>query len=107
MSHSASESFPPDTATSTRSPGASIEKSWIARVTWSRQNRSKCGTQKLAFARRTSMTAGSLHTRHFTGSGSPGDDRANLDRVRVVEHCVARHERVVADHQNRLTVHRQ
>ena len=67
MSHSASESLPPDTATSTRSPGASISKSSIAFATWSRQSRRKWSAQKLALWRRTSMTAGSRHTRHFIG----------------------------------------
>ena len=66
MSHTASESLPPDTATSARSSASSISKSLMARATWSRHSRRKCSAQKLALWRRMSMTAGPLHTVHFT-----------------------------------------
>ncbi len=67
MSHTASESLPPDTATSTRSSGRSMSNSLMALATWSRQSFRKCSAQKLALCRRTSITAGPLHTVHFIG----------------------------------------
>ena len=82
MSHSASESLPPDTATSTRSPGSSILCEWMARRTCSSQWWTKCSRQNAALWRRTSMTAGPLHTRHFTRRALPGDDGADLDARR-------------------------
>ena len=66
MSQSASESLPPDTATSTRSPGSSMRCEWIARRTCSSQWWTKCSLQNAALWRRTSITAGCpRHTRHF------------------------------------------
>ena len=66
MSHTARESLPPDTATSTRSSGSSMSNSAIVRRTCSVQKFTKCSVQKFAFARRTSTTAGPRQTRHFT-----------------------------------------
>ena len=48
MSHSASESLPPDTATSTRSPGSSMRCEWMARRTCSSQWWTKCSLQNAA-----------------------------------------------------------
>ncbi len=48
MSHTARESLPPDTATSARSPGLIMSKSWMALAVWSRHSRRKCSAQKLA-----------------------------------------------------------
>ena len=68
MSHSASESLPPDTATRTRSPFWIMANCSMALATWSRQSRRKCSAQNPALWRRTSMTPGSRHTRHFISS---------------------------------------
>src|SRR4051812_28312352 len=103
MSHTASESLPPDTATSTRSVGAIISNSSMAFCVWSRQNFRKWGAQKLELWRRRSMTAGSRHTVHFTPASScetAGDDGADLDHVGVVEHRVAGDQFAVADEQH-------
>src|ERR671911_476456 len=109
MSHSARLSLPPETATSTCSPGRSMAWSWIARATWSRQNLTKWSPQKLALWRRRSMTAGPRQTVHFIGARPPPpstsrDHGPDLDLVVVGEHGVAGHERVAADHQHRLAV---
>src|SRR3990170_1602162 len=65
MSHRASESFPPETATRTRSSGPNIWKAAIARLTCSRTCRTKQSWQKAALCRRSSTTAGALQRRHF------------------------------------------
>ncbi len=62
----ASESLPPDTATSTRSPVRIMSNCSMALTVWSRQSFRKCSAQKLALWRRMSMIAGSRQTRHFT-----------------------------------------
>ena len=66
MSHKASESLPPLTATSTRSPGWIMSKSSIALRTCSTAWCSKHVAQKPALWRRISMTAGALQRLHFT-----------------------------------------
>src|SRR5215207_7668256 len=108
MSHNARLSFPPETATSTRSPGRSMPWSWIARATWSRQNLTKWSPQKLALWRRRSMTAGPRQTVHFIAArplpSASRDHRPDLDLVVVGKQGVAGHERVATDHQHRLAV---
>src|SRR3954449_7845499 len=125
MSQRASESLPPDTATSTRSPGLIMSKSSIAFATWSRHSRRKCSRQKLALWRRTSITAGPRQTlaltrrpprppggrrppqargRPCTSQGAPRDDRPDLDLILVAEHRIARDQRVVPDHQHLVAV---
>src|SRR3954462_4259615 len=103
MSHTASESLPPLTATSTRSPGCSMSWSEMAFSTWRRHSCWRCSAQKLALCRGRSMTAGPRQTRHFDTS-TPRDDRADLDGVGVVEAFAPRHERPVADDEVRLPV---
>ena len=79
MSHSASESFPPETATSTRSRGPSMSNRLIALRTCSRTTATKHPLQKALLCRRTSMTAGAGHRRHLTGvplRRSPGGSRS-------------------------------
>ena len=79
----ARESLPPDTATSTRSPGRIMSKSSMARCTCSRQWARKWSVQKLALWRRRSITAGSRHTRHFIDRRprrSPGGSRRRRRR---------------------------
>ncbi len=103
MSHTARESLPPDTATSTRSPGSIIEKSLIALATWSRQRRRKCSAQKLALWRRMSMTAGALQTRALHAAPPEMTGRISTTSLSSSEH-VAGHERVAADDEHRLAV---
>src|SRR6478735_9231590 len=109
MSHTASESLPPDTATSTRSPSRSMSWSEIAFSTWSRHNLRKWSGQKFALCRRMSITAGSRHTTHFTvGSprscGASRDDRPDLDDIVGIEALIARDDGVVADDQDALAI---
>src|SRR5437763_1530507 len=103
MSHRASESLPPEIATSTRSPGATILCDSIVRRTCSRQWCWKQSEQNAARWRGTSKTACSPHRLHLViGSSPAADDRPDLHVVTVVQRRVAGDEAVAADHQDRL-----
>ena len=87
-------------------PGASMSKSLMALATWSRHSRRKCSAQKLALWRRMSMTAGSLHTVHFTSH--PPEMTGRISTVSASSSSdVAGHERVAHDHEHRLAVQRR
>src|SRR3954470_20451874 len=108
MSHRASESLPPEMATSTRSPGATILCDSIVRRTCSRQWCWKQSEQNAARWRRTSITACAWQRLHLIIGGSPAaDDGADLDVVAVVEGCVTRDQAVAADDEHRLAVEPQ
>src|SRR4051812_37106953 len=110
MSHSASESLPPEMATSTFSSRPNIRCWSIARRVCSRQWRRKQSAQNDAWWRRTSMTGGApqlLHLVMQAPSCAAGDDRPDLDVVTVLEPRVAGDEAVAADDQHRLTVEPQ
>src|SRR3954451_24007664 len=95
MSQIASESLPPEIATSTRSSGATILCDSIARRTCSRQWCWKHSEQNAARWRGTSMTACSRQRLHrimgnsASTASTPADDGADLDVVAVVERGVA------------------
>src|SRR5919106_6303109 len=99
------ESFPPDTAISTRSPGRIMSKAWMARRTCSWQWWTKQSAQKAALWRRRSISAGALQRRHFIGPPLTARDHgADLDRVGLLQSLVVGDERVVADHEHGLGV---
>src|SRR4051812_42452823 len=113
MSHTTSESLPPETATSTRSPSWTMSWSEMAFSTWSRHNFRKWSGQKFALCRRMSMTAGSRHTTHFTtgprpgrdrSCGTPRDDRPDLDHIVEIEAFVARNDGLVPNDQDALAI---
>src|SRR3954466_16320811 len=105
MSHSASESLPPEMATSTFSSRPNIRCWSIARRVCSRQWRRKHSEQNDEHRRRTSMTGGApqlLHLVMQAPSCAAGDDRPDLDVVPGVEPRVAGDEAVAVDVQHRL-----
>ena len=67
----ASESLPPLTATSTRSPGASIVVVGDRLLDLPSAQLLRCSAQKLALWRGRSMIAGPRHTRHFDTTAQP------------------------------------
>src|SRR3954451_24150730 len=102
MSHTASESLPPLTATSTRSSSESMSWSAIAFSTWRRQSWSRGSPEQLALCRGSSMSVGWRQTRHFEAlatTSAYGDDGSDFDHVTIVEAGVARGQRAVANHE--------
>ena len=104
MSHTASESLPPLTATSTRSPGSSMPNV-VDRLLdlAAAQLQQVLGAEVGVVARqvddrRPAADAGTC------SSLPPGDDGAHLDRVVVGQPGVAGHQCAVADDEVRLSV---
>src|SRR5437899_7890037 len=92
-------SFPPDTATSTRSAVVNIRSSATARSTCAHTNSVRHALQKAVWWRGMSSTAFPLHLRQRIASASR-DDRPDLDPVLVLEQLVFGHQIVAPNHQN-------
>src|SRR2546425_798770 len=92
-------SFPPDTATSTRSAVANIRSSAMARSTCAHKNSVRHALQKAVWWRGMSSTAFALHLRQRIALASR-DDWPDLDPVLVLEQLVFRHQIVAPNHQN-------
>src|SRR5438093_11793398 len=92
-------SFPPDTATSTRSVLVNIRSSAMARSTCAQRNSVRQALQKAVWWRGISSTAFPLHLRQRIASASR-DDRPDLDPVLVSEQLVFGQQIVPPDHQH-------
>src|SRR2546425_6165976 len=92
-------SFPPDTATSTRSAVVNIRSSATARSTCAHTNSVRHALQKAVWWRGMSSTAFALHLRQRIALASR-DDWPDLDPVLVLEQLVFRHQIVAPNHQN-------
>src|SRR5207249_10828510 len=84
-------SFPPDTATSTRSAVVNIRSSATARSTCAHTNSVRHALQKAVWWRGLSRNAFPLHLRHSIALASR-DDRPDLDPVLVAAPLVLRHQ---------------
>src|SRR5205807_9716299 len=89
-------SFPPDTATSTRSVVVNIRSSAMARSTCAHTNSVRHALQKAVWWRGMSRTAFALHLRQRIALASLVD-RPDFDPVLVPEQLLFVHQSVAAD----------
>src|SRR5438034_9677985 len=94
-------SFPPDTATSTRSAVVNIRSSATARSTCAHTNSVRHALQKAVWWRGMSSTAFALHLRQRIVLASR-DDRPDLNPILVLEQLVFRHQIVAPNHEDAL-----
>src|SRR6266571_2359534 len=92
-------SFPPDTATSTRSAVVNIRSSAMARSTCAHTNSVRHALQKAVWWRGISSTAFPLHLRQRIALASR-DDRPDLDPVLVPEQLVLSHQILAPNHEH-------
>src|SRR2546428_10401649 len=92
-------SFPPDTATSTRSAVVNIRSSATARSTCAHTNSVRHALQKAVWWRGMSSTAFPLHLRPRIASSSRHEP-PDLDPVPVLEQVLFRHQILAPEHPN-------